>query len=149
MSALSPFDDAVAQVMSLGYSRAIAEARVREQLPHLAPPPISADKDERVIEKEEQAECTKIYRAHGCIVYSTSQYRASKVTPGVSDLLVFNPRAHAFWFHEVKRPVGGKQSPDQREFQEYCESCGIRYVIGDRSVAWQTLRDIGVTDNVA
>jgi len=142
----SEYDAAVAQLMSLGKPRILAEQLVREQLPHLAPATLEAQAAalERTREKEEQAECVKIYRAHGCLVYSTSQYRPSKVSAGIPDLLVFSSRVHAFWFHEVKRAVGGEQAPAQREFQEYCEQCRIRYVLGDRSAAWSILRETGV-----
>lgn len=139
------FDETVnALVRSTNCSRDQAIALVRSQMPQLTPPPAETTKDERILEKEEQWECMKIYRAFGCIVYSTSQSRAAKVSPGIPDLLVFLPRAHQFWYHEVKRQVGGEQSPAQREFQEYCADCGIAYILGDRSVAQQQLVDLEV-----
>lgn len=98
----------------------------------------------RTLEKTEQQECIRIYLAHGCVVSSTSQYRPAKISAGLPDLLVFAPKVHAFWMHEVKRSVGGVQSPAQREFQHRCEECGVRYVLGDRTAAWQTLRETGV-----
>jgi hypothetical protein len=141
------FDAAVTQLMQLtSCNRGKAEAIIRQQAPHLAPPPNPGEAElrENVLEKQEQAEVVKILRAHGCVVYSLSQARASKQTPGLPDLWVFHPRAHAaFWF-EVKRSVGGMQSGAQAEFQSLCFGSGVRYVLGDRCAAWDVLRTIGV-----
>lgn len=143
---LSSWDSAIAQLVGLGWSYETAAAEIRRQRPELAPALIEDQQLDRTREKEEQAECVKIYRAHGCLIYSTSQYRAARVSVGQPDLLVFQPRVHAFWFHEVKRPAGGRQSSAQCEFEQLCRACGIRYVLGDRRAAWQTLRDLGVAE---
>jgi hypothetical protein len=144
---LAAYEAAVADLVSrTGCDPAKAEQLVRAQLPHLAPPPHPGEAQLRanVLEKEEQRECVKIYRAHGCVVYSTSQARASKVSAGIPDLLVFAPRVGVFFVHEIKRSAGGVPSSAQAEFQSLCFGCGVRYVIGDRAAAWDTLRKIGV-----
>lgn len=147
MSTLT-FEDIVSQLVSIGYDRALAELEVRRQHPHLTPLVSAPAKDESVLEKQEQWACMKVYRAFGCAVYSTSQSRAAKVSPGLPDLLVFAPRVHAFWYHEVKRQVGGVQSSAQKDFQEYCADCGIPYVLGDRTMAEGQLIAIGVAIRV-
>lgn len=100
--------------------------------------------DPRIAEKAEQLYVTRLLRAHGCVVRSTSQARASKIAPGVPDLIVFAPRVGCAAFLEVKRSSGGIQSPAQRDFQRDCDVCGWRYLIGDRRTAWAWLVEIGV-----
>lgn len=149
MSAVSAFDSAVSELMAkTNCSRDRAQQIIREQsgLAREDASTIDSAQAERQLEKAEQWECVRIYRAHGCEVYSTSQARAAKVSPGLPDLIVFHVRAGAHWYHEVKRPVGGVQSSAQAEFQSHCEATGMQYVLGDRSEAWATLRKLGITD---
>ena len=98
------------------------------------------------LEKSEQSEVMKLYRAYGCNVYNLSQPRATKQTPGIPDLWVVR-RAGEFlgtaWWHETKRPVSGKPSSAQVEFREECEASGIVYRMGGLAVARQRLVDIG------
>lgn len=136
------FEAMVSQIVSLGYSRAVAESQVRAQHPAIAPPPADVVRDAAVLERKEQAEVAKIFRAHGCLVYSLSQPRATKQAPGLADLYVFAPRARLAWWFEVKRPVGGVQSPAQREFQQLCDQCGVRYVIGGQREAWALVQNL-------
>lgn len=102
--------------------------------------------DDHRLEKEIQLDVVRMYRAHGCTVFSLSQPRATKQTPGIGDLYVFWPEliglGPAAWWHETKTPTG-KQPPDQREFQRLCEECGVGYVIGGLSAAEAKLRAIG------
>jgi hypothetical protein len=102
--------------------------------------------DDQRLEKQIQADVVKAYRAHGCIVYSLSQPRATKQTPGIGDLYVLWPEMHfegpATWWHETKTPTG-RASPDQVEFREYCDRCGEGYVIGGLAAAEAKLREIG------
>jgi len=146
-SALSEFDEMVSQMVAMKIPRHMAEAAARRKLGlRSAGEEIGAAVANKALEKAEQSECVKIYRAHGCVVYSLSQPRATKQSPGLPDLVVFAPRYRAAWWHEVKRPVGGVPSPAQVDFQQRCAECGVRYVIGDRTVAWNILREIGAAD---
>jgi hypothetical protein len=95
-------------------------------------------KDER-LEKEIQSECVRIYRAHGCIVYETSQKRRAKVSPGIPDLMVFHAAKEAFWFHEVKTPRGSL-SPAQEDFRDRCAETGTLLVWGGVDDARAALR---------
>ena len=93
------------------------------------------------LEKSEQAEVVKLYRAFGCHVYNLSQARATKQTPGLPDLYVF--RAPHAWWHETKRPVSGKPSPAQKVFSDECLECYVNHTIGGLAAARATLVRIG------
>lgn len=104
-------------------------------------------------EAEVQRRVVATYKAVGCVVASLSQYRPSKVAPGLPDLYVFPPlrrdptteaivRRAPYW-HETKRP-GGKQSPEQKVWQRACEARGISYVLGGMDEALAHLRLIGL-----
>jgi hypothetical protein len=97
-------------------------------------PPDERDADR--LEKAEQLEVTKIFRAFGGRVYSLSQARASKQTPGLGDMFVVFPQCVSFWF-EVKRAVGGRVSQAQQEFHDLCDGIpfGSAHVIGGRREA--------------
>ena len=123
------------------------DARRAQGLPlHETPAEIEeriAEDDAR-LEKVIQTDVVKLYRAHGCVVFSLSQPRATKQTPGIADLYVFCPSAAAAWWHEVKTPTG-KQSPAQVVFQQFCESCHVGYVLGGVLSAAAKLDAIGAT----
>jgi len=93
------------------------------------------------LEKSEQAEVIKLYRAYGCHVYSLSQARATKQTPGLPDLYVFRP-PHAWW-HETKRPVSGNPSPAQKVFSDECLASFVNHTMGGLAAARATLVRIG------
>jgi hypothetical protein len=137
---LSEFDDLVAQLVGFGYSRPEAEKAVREQHPHLAPK-IDVDRD-NVLEKQEQHEIVKLLRGFNFHVYTLSQARASKQTPGLPDIW-FARESVAGWF-EVKRSEGGRLSSAQEEFRDECQRAGVLHVVGDRSHAQQLLVDLGL-----
>lgn len=105
-----------------------------------------ADDDVR-LEREIQRDVVKLYRAHGCVVYEFSQKRASKQTPGIGDLYVFNPELHAYgpaaWWHEVKTATG-RLRPDQNVFGELCQQCGVWYVVGGVAAAEAQLARLGM-----
>ena len=138
---LSDFDMVVSELVALGFPREKALYAARERYPDVAQRTDGerATRENRW-EKEEQAECVKIFRAHGCVVYSLSQPRATKQSAGFADLFVFAPRVQRAWWFEVKRAVGGVQSAAQREFQALCRVCGIPYYIGGVAEAWGLAR---------
>jgi hypothetical protein len=140
---LLTFDAMVQSLRAQGVPLALAETTARRELRLPAPDP-AAQRDANVLEKAEQAEVTKTYRAFGFDVYSTSQYRAAKVTPGIPDLwCVHRERPIAFWW-ETKRQVGGRLSPAQLLFQESCQRCDVGYGTGDRHAAAEHLVALGL-----
>lgn len=106
------------------------------------------------LEKAIQADVIKLYRRFGCVIYSLSQPRATKQTPGLGDLFGFTPMIYiqpsrlAFW-HETKTVVG-KLRPDQREFHEFCleTAGGCRHVVGGLLAAEEFLVHVGVCDRL-
>jgi hypothetical protein len=105
--------------------------------------PDAVDNDR--LEKAEQLEVTKIFRAFGGRVYSLSQARASKQTPGLGDLFVVLPELVSFWW-ETKRQKGGRVSDAQQEFHDLCNCTidGSRHYIGGRREAEDLLIAFGL-----
>lgn len=81
------------------------------------------------LEKEIEHECDRLARALGFQVVRFSHPGKTKQTPGIPDRRYYHvARRVALWL-EVKAPAG-KQRPDQRLFQEMCESVGETYLLG-------------------
>jgi hypothetical protein len=142
MSVLT-FDAMVQSLRAQGVPLALAETTARRELGIAVPDP-AAQRDANVLEKAEQLVVTKTFRAFGFDVYSTSQYRPAKVTPGIPDLwCVHRERPIAFWW-ETKRQVGGRLSSAQLLFQESCQRCDVGYGTGDRHAAADHLVALGL-----
>lgn len=122
-------DDIVRALVRSGTTLARAEALVAKKL---GPAEIAVDVDEHALEKTEQHEVTKLFRAFGFRVWSTSQARAAKVSAGLPDLIVMHERLDVGFFFEVKRQLGGRFSPEQIEFGQFAGRCGMGYHSGDR-----------------
>jgi hypothetical protein len=102
------------------------------------------DRTEDRLEKAEQLECWKVFRAFGGRVYSLSQSRASKQTPGLGDGFVVFPGRVSFWW-ESKRQKGGVVSPAQQEFHELCAGAdGSKHYIGGRREAEEMVIALGI-----
>lgn len=142
MSALSTFDEIVAQIqLTTGCDRVRAE-QIATQNGYQ--PRVSAEARENAREKDEQIEVAKVYRAFGFKVYSLSQPRATKQTPGIPDLwCVHRSLPIAFW-HETKRTKGGRVSEQQQEFRDDCLRAGVGHVLGDRYAARSHLITLGL-----
>lgn len=98
-----------------------------------------------VLEKEEQRVIVCMARAIGFHVYSLSQARSSKQTPGLPDLWLAHPaRGFAGWW-EAKRPVGGKRSTVQSEFAAECDAARVVCGHGDRYAFARFLEQHGFT----
>ena len=124
------------------HEKAIATARVQCGLPP-APDPALSPRDATILEKTEQGEVRKRFVPCGFKVYSLSQARAAKQTPGLGDLwIVHTVLPIALWW-ETKRQVGGEYSTDQRDFAAECARCGVGYGTGDRFDAEVYLIGIG------
>ena len=103
----------------------------------------SKEEDDR-LEKLIQAECRKVFLAHGCRVYWFSQKRKTGQTPGIPDLYVFRLAKPllSFWF-EVK-PPGKELDPDQVAFKEECELTNTLHAWGGVADAWRALHRFGI-----
>lgn len=93
-------------------------------------------------EKQVVARVWRLYKAVGCTIYSTQQFRPSRQAIGLPDLYVVHQRGGAWW-HEAKRP-GGKQSDGQRLFQYVVERAGVGYVLGGADEARAELERRGI-----
>jgi hypothetical protein len=133
---LSPYDVAVSELTARGFARDRAEAAVRRQLPQLAPvPDPAATRRDLILEKAEQAEILKRFRACRFKAYTLSQPRASKQTPGLPDVYLMHlERPLALWW-ESKRQIGGAFSEAQLEFAAGCDRCAVLRGAGDRYAA--------------
>lgn len=148
--AVSELDSLVSQLMNLTrVSREKAEAAIIANRPDLAPKiAITAERDERILEKEEQNAIADRFRSFGFFVRTTSQYRPAKVSAGIPDLWVTHLRLPiAFWW-ESKRQVGGELSPDQITFRDDCQRCGVGWGTGDRHAAAEYLETLGLVVRV-
>lgn len=106
-------------------------------------PPDEGDEDR--LEKAEQQECWKVFRAFGGRVYSLSQARAAKQTPGLGDGFVVFGGLVSFWW-ETKRQVGGRVSSAQQTFHELCNGTGegSRHHMGGRREAEALVISLGL-----
>jgi len=119
------------------------QARERAEVRRLAtgePPPENV----AALEKETQSAVVKLFRAFGCRVYSLSQARATKQTPGIPDLWVVHTAARLAWWWETKRPKGGRLSPAQVDFAAECDAAGVRHGVGSRADAEAWLIGLGL-----
>lgn len=146
-------------VSEMSAAEMIEEARRRDERRRegkpLAPDPIElqqrAEEIDRRLEKHIQNEIIKLYKAFGCVVYSLSQARASKQSPGLPDICCFYEgpdftTSFSFW-HEVKTP-GGKSSEAQLEFQIRCKRTGVDYVLGGVLAAEAYLIKMGLAERI-
>jgi hypothetical protein len=103
------------------------------------------DGDADRLEKAEQLEVQKVFRAFGARVYWLSQARAAKQTPGLGDLFVVFPELMSFWW-ETKRQKGARVSDAQQEFHELCNGTneGSPHYIGGRREAEELVIALGL-----
>jgi hypothetical protein len=145
------FDDLVRSIMSsTGCDRAKAITVAKMNRPHLAPQAqafeAKIELDARILERKEQAEIAKMARAYGFKVRNLSQYRPSKVSTGIADLiLIHEARGIGLWW-ETKRQVGGEQSADQAEFEADCRLVGWTYRMGHRFDFARYLLNLGLAE---
>lgn len=150
-SLLPEFERLVENIMAAGScSRDRAIAAIRLNRPELIPvglpeesAPVSEDAAS-ILERKEQHEIYKLFRAYGFKVRNLSQARASKQAPGLGDAWVVHREFPiAFWW-ESKRQVGGELSPAQLEMQADCARCAIPYHHGDRYAAARLIVSVGL-----
>jgi hypothetical protein len=133
----------VDSMVGQGIRRDLAERTARRELKVELP----TEEDERrdnALEKAEQWEIVKLFKAFGFAVYTLSQPRATKQTPGLPDLWLMHRELDiAFWW-ETKRSRGGRYSDAQIEFRDGCARCGVGYGSGDRAAARTHLIQLGL-----
>lgn len=138
------YDATIAALESRGVPREKALKFAREQWPEVAAQQdAAAEKRADVLEKKEQAEIVKLFRAFGFKVYNLSQARASKQTPGLPDLFCMDPERRVGFWWESKRSVGGTLSASQMLFRDQALACGINWGSGDRVAAKRFLVALG------
>jgi hypothetical protein len=126
---LPPAPDAAELLAAYQAGLTLVEYRARKAAPLALEP--DDDNTER-LEKAEQQKCREVWLAFGGRVYSLSQARAAKQTPGLGDQFVVFPELVSFWW-ETKRQIGGRVSDAQQEFHELCNGCdGSKHYIGGR-----------------
>lgn len=94
-------------------------------------------------EKAVVAACDKQLRALGFVVVNFSQPRATKQTAGIPDREFFHPGRGVFAKWEAKT-ANGRQSPAQRQYQEWCDAAGITYLLGTDQVVYDWLVAQGI-----
>lgn len=88
---------------------------------------------------EEAAAVARVFRSVGCTVYTTSDTRRTKATPGIPDHIILHPRFLILWDAKAGR---GRPSPEQMEFFTLIAQRGYRDVLtgwGDAEAARQFL----------
>lgn len=147
----SEFDALVAQIMATtNRDRAWAINVAKMNRPDLVAQADASqakiERDARILEREEQAYIAKFAKGFGFTVRSTSQYRPSKVAEGLPDLILVHRARGIGLFWETKRQVGGKQSPEQAEFEADCRLVGWTYRMGDRFDFARYLLNLGLAE---
>ena len=107
---------------------AVLQERIDARLAQLAPEILDVPGRPKT-EARIRAECKDwCVERDATLVIDTEQNRPTRVTPGLSDLIVFWPDRRGVWFVECKA-ADGKQSIDQVKFQRACEAAGVPYVL--------------------
>lgn len=104
--------------------------------------------DDDRLEREIQADVVKLYKALGCQVWSHSELRKTKQTPGYPDLTVLHPRRRLFWCHETKTPTGTLK-PAQLEFRSVAAKCGLEVVVGGVAAAEEFLIGCSIAERAS
>ena len=97
-------------------------------------PPREADIQKQIIE---------LLTSVGAYVLRTSQSRASRVTPGLPDLIALLPRRKGILLIEVKS-AHGKQSDAQIICESRAQQAGVPYVCGGLQEVRAALSSLGV-----
>lgn len=123
-------DAMINELVRKSVPRSKAEAAVDEALGLQSRAAIEkSELDELAREKAVEAEGDRIMAALGFDVVRLSQARRSKIQPGLPDRRYrHHHRKLALWWEA--KAEWGRQSPDQKAFQEAEEACGQVYVLG-------------------
>lgn len=96
-----------------------------------------------VREVDVQRQVTELLHSVGAFVARTNQNRASRVSPGLPDVIALLPRRLGVLFVEVKA-AKGKQSDAQILFQARCEQAGEPYILGGVAEVTAYLESVGI-----
>lgn len=124
------------------------QARRAAGLPlYLTPAEVAAriQEDDDRLEREIQVDVVKLYKAFGCQVWSHSELRRAKVTPGYPDLTVLHPRRRLTWYHETKTPSGTLE-PAQLEFGSVAAESGVTVIVGGVAAAEEFLISCSIAE---
>ena len=94
-------------------------------------------------ESQVQAQVVALFKSVGAYVHPTSQYRKSRIPPGLPDLIILLPRKKGIVLFEVKTG-DGRMSEKQLEFAYRCEDAGVPYCVGGVEIAILVLRGAGL-----
>jgi len=94
-------------------------------------------------ESQVQAQVVALFKSVGAYVHPTSQYRKSRIPPGLPDLIILLPRGKGVVFFEVKA-LFGKMSEEQLAFMGACEMAEEPYWCGGVEEARLCLRMAGL-----
>jgi hypothetical protein len=101
--------------------------------------------DDDRLEREIQIDVVKLYKALGCQVWSHSELRKTKQTPGYPDLTVLHPRRRLSWYHETKTPTGTLE-PAQLVFRSTAAESGLTVIVGGVVAAEEFLISCGIAE---
>lgn len=142
---MAEFDDLVTRLKATGVGREAAEKFAATEYPTVAAERAAEDaKRDNVLEKTEQLEVMKLFRAFGFEVYNLSQARASKQTPGIPDLWCMHREQPIAFYWETKRASGGRFSEAQIRFRDAAQRCNVGYGSGSKRDAERHLISLGL-----
>jgi len=132
----------IMEVTKCDRTKAEATARLNGYAPSAAAI-AEAVRDDKVLEKDEQFEVTKVFASFNFKVRNLSQARASKQHT-LGDLYCMHRELPIVFWWETKRQVGGRLSAAQIEFRDDCTRCNVGYGTGDRYAARTHLIKLGL-----
>lgn len=116
--------------------------------------PAMQRRKEMLLEKDVQQRVIKLYVSYRCKVRVYSQPRKAKyLTPGQADLQILSPlrerrvygdTPRVMWYHETKKPKGGRYSDDQLLFAADMRECGIDVIGGGTEEAQAQLNRLSI-----
>lgn len=105
------------------------------------------DRDRMKLEREIQSAVVATYRAFGFIVYTTSQPKQAKVTPGIPDVYAMHERRGFALWHETKT-LEGALRPAQAEFRTLCLATKQLHTYGGVSAAEEMLESLNIARRI-
>ena len=102
--------------------------------------------DDDRLERQIQVDVVNLYKAFGCQVWSHSELRKTKATPGYPDLTLLHPRRGLYFYHETKTPTGTLE-PAQVTFRSVAAACGLTVVAGGVTAAEEFLISCSIAEH--
>ena len=98
------------------------------------------------LERDVQRQIKDLLEAVGGFVLRTNQNRASRVSPGLPDIICLLPRGKGVLFVEAKS-AKGKQSDSQILVERKCAEANVAYVCGGVSEVRAALALAGLVED--